>query len=601
MNKTQRLRHLAPLVSLLVLLLLCLTGCDLISGMLEEKRGSLLLEFTDEEARGIPVFTPDISMEIDSYEISGTGPDAGVIHAAGITGEYHVVQELAVGLWQFTISGHNAEGQKVAEATLPVTIRRNQTTEEEVTLKPLEGQGKILLDLSWIDDHDLITNPQVAVSIQPSDLQVSPEGLVITGSQDDRIQQQIEVDAGWYLLTAAIFDGDPAESGNTALWQGICSVRIVKDHETELSHQVSEDEIRMQGTGTASVLISEDMQNQFEVTYSGDAEDLYPDESATFRVSSSHCAQAEYRWYVNGRYQPDEHGTELCYQFLTPGHYRISLFVIENGAICGYDTSVEVLTPIPVTGIVIEEGSTLSMTAGIREELHAVLTPSDATNRGITWSSSAPEIIAVSDAGALTSMRAGTAVITAASAGDPGISASCTVTSAFSAIGDYGPAGGRVFYVDTEDAYPGWTYMTVAPMTEAKELPWGADDLDMTETYTAIGAGKGNTDRILLYLGNSTYMNSAISSYSTYAAKYCAAFSMNGYDDWFLPSQDELGLLSLQWYPLQLGGYGNGGGSPAWSSSSYDGDNAHMTYIMGGSQSTWGKWGTALAVPVRRY
>ena len=58
---------------------------------------------------------------------------------------------------------------------------------------------------------------------------------------------------------------------------------------------------------------------------------------------------------------------------------------------------------------------TLEMNAGDTEALSAVITPSNATNQDITWSSSNSEVATVSEAGIVSAISGGRATITAKS------------------------------------------------------------------------------------------------------------------------------------------------------------------------------------------
>lgn len=85
-----------------------------------------------------------------------------------------------------------------------------------------------------------------------------------------------------------------------------------------------------------------------------------------------------------------------------------------------YDENVSFVTGVSLsqTEASLKLGETLTLTAAV--------SPENAENKQLLWSSSAPQIATVTD-GLVRAVGAGTAVITAASAEDPTISASCTV------------------------------------------------------------------------------------------------------------------------------------------------------------------------------
>jgi hypothetical protein len=88
-------------------------------------------------------------------------------------------------------------------------------------------------------------------------------------------------------------------------------------------------------------------------------------------------------------------------------------------------------------------------------------------------------------------------------------------------------------------------------------------------TGTAIGTGLTNTNAIINVQGGTA------GSY-TYAAGVCADYSVTDvsgvtYDDWYLPSTDELNKLFL----LKGAGFGNFADDLYWSSSNYNSSNAN--------------------------
>ncbi len=109
-------------------------------------------------------------------------------------------------------------------------------------------------------------------------------------------------------------------------------------------------------------------------------------------------------------------------------------------------------------------------------------------------------------------------------------------------------------------------------------MQWGDDGRVLTGT--AIGTGAGNTDLIIA--------NLAIDD--DFAAKVCADYSLTvggvTYDDWFLPSKDELDLMYDNLKVNALGGFsGDDSGDSYWSSSEYYEFKARSQEFSDGSQS----------------
>jgi len=125
-------------------------------------------------------------------------------------------------------------------------------------------------------------------------------------------------------------------------------------------------------------------------------------------------------------------------------------------------------------------------------------------------------------------------------------------------IGDTGPAGGIVFY-DKGKVSDGWRYLEAAPASAEFTVVWGPAKV-VSGTGTAVGSGKRNTQLIVTAYGTSES-----------AARRCANLNVNGFKDWFLPSQDELGLITdnLVWDNVnrKMRGLSNFKDGYYWSSS----------------------------------
>ena len=129
------------------------------------------------------------------------------------------------------------------------------------------------------------------------------------------------------------------------------------------------------------------------------------------------------------------------------------------------------VTQIPVSSIALSQTS-LSLTTGGSATLTATVSPATATDKTVSWSSSNPSVVSVSN-GTVTALAAGTASIAATASN--GITAQCTVTvtapapvqptvssyPGFPGVPDFGSVLGISALVDTADSDDdsmGWFY-----------------------------------------------------------------------------------------------------------------------------------------------
>ena len=165
-----------------------------------------------------------------------------------------------------------------------------------------------------------------------------------------------------------------------------------------------------------------------------------------------------------------------------------------------------------------------------------------------------------------------------------------TVTPLTYTVGDTGPAGGWIFY-DKESYSDGWRYLEAAPNDQTSRS-WGTSRLDVQGADgTAIGDGKQNTLDIIIGdpLANK-------------AADECDSYSItNGgvtYDDWFLPSKDELNQMYANLHSQGVGGFTS---DDYWSSSEKNKIKAWKQDFNNGNQNNNGKNNTCRVRAVRAF
>lgn len=115
--------------------------------------------------------------------------------------------------------------------------------------------------------------------------------------------------------------------------------------------------------------------------------------------------------------------------------------------------------------------------------------------------------------------------------------------------------GGIIFYLDSTGEHG-----LIAAKEDQKKSKWyNGKFVETGATGSGIGAGKQNTAVIV-----------KAQATGEYAASICEGLVLNGYDDWFLPSKDELRLLKEK--KTIVGGFN---GIFYWCSTEY---NSHYAW-----------------------
>jgi len=172
------------------------------------------------------------------------------------------------------------------------------------------------------------------------------------------------------------------------------------------------------------------------------------------------------------------------------------------------------------------------------------------------------------------------------------------------ALGDTGPAGGKIIYVapagfqvtSTTAAFTTYTayYLEAAPANAVggtgsqTEMRWSTRSSspypDPTGTAAAIGRGRNNTALII-----ATEKAAYPSDTYIYAALACDNYSVAGFNDWFLPNRDELtqlynrrvalGLSSGSFWSSSRAGVNNAWGRVFQINGEYEYDRGTDRYV----------------------
>lgn len=168
-----------------------------------------------------------------------------------------------------------------------------------------------------------------------------------------------------------------------------------------------------------------------------------------------------------------------------------------------------------------------------------------------------------------------------------------------------------VFY-DKGEYSDGWRYLEAASADWSDAVgdpsyvfgyyrPNGKTN-ELVGTESAIGVGRENTLALVDAMGDTAYSASSGTSKATYAAKiaseYSATVAGEVYDDWFLPSKDELNEMYENLHKQGLGGFSE---DYYWSSTEYHDFGAWNQGFFNGYWYGYYRYGGLRVRPVRAF
>lgn len=250
---------------------------------------------------------------------------------------------------------------------------------------------------------------------------------------------------------------------------------------------------------------------------------------------------------------------------LSPGQtYTCKFYCVYNGT--RYESGTQSFTTkgssnVSVTGIGLSRASA-TLTAGSKLSLTATVSPSNATNKGVSWSSSNASVATVDSQGNVTAVKTGTATITART-NDGGKTASCTITvSPITIYRLYNPWSGEHFYTSSSSESNhlvslGWNYEGVAwksPTSSSTPVyrlynPWSGDHhytTDASERRSLLNIGW--RDEGIGWYSDDSHGVPVYRLYNPYVTSF--------YHHYTTSWSECQSLISLGWHDEGIGWYG---------------------------------------------
>ena len=266
---------------------ICMLACGTQTGP-QAGSGSLVLSIGCGVLRARTI-VPAVTMEIATFDIQGTGPEAATFGGTGLRGDTYQWDELAPGQWIVTVNACNGDGIRIATATKAAVIVGGETTQLALTVVPLAGPGTLAVSISW--PGSLIASPVVSASLTPDD--GNPAALEFTVGAGSASWSSSDLDAGYYTLSVQLRDG------NALVWGRTEAARILAGQTASVLYPLTEVEINGAPTGTLALQVTADLMNPLGITLSG-VEALLPFQSQMTVTAHADVAADSWQWYLNG-------------------------------------------------------------------------------------------------------------------------------------------------------------------------------------------------------------------------------------------------------------------------------------------------------------
>jgi parallel beta-helix repeat protein len=316
---------------LLLLIAVCfiLTGCyNGNNAISPQSDGAIKLAISKSELTAKTI-QPTLEMTIASFDIRGTGPNGTSFERIGIPESSIIISNLAVGNWTISVDARNAGGTIIAAGVTTVMVAAGITANAGVTVQPLSGTGALRVTVSW--PEGLIANPSVTGVLTPQDETSDSINFTLAANHLSATYENSSLNAGYYTLLVQLKDGA------TVKWGAIESVRIIAGQTAEGGFPLTSTPGQ---NGEVTLVITPDLQNPIQITFSGQEEQLDSGTDMTITASTNPSPVDSYQWYLNGALLSGNTGASITLgKSLGEGSYRLDLVVtkdniVSTGSIC---------------------------------------------------------------------------------------------------------------------------------------------------------------------------------------------------------------------------------------------------------------------------
>ena len=325
----KKLKSLNPF--LLVFITFILFSCELPTQ--NNKVGNLTINFDSATSRDL--IEPAIKMDIDSYLISGIGPDGRSFEPISSNGEAVTITDLYIGEWTITVKGLNEDTISISEGTSTVTIESGKTVSTNILVEEYTGTGTIEFNITWPASD--LEDPQIVATLTNADSSYTGDLSLNIDSEEGQATLSLDVSSGYYLLNFNIYDGATSDINNK-LFGKTNSIRVVKDNSTYVTFETTSSDLNLYGD--LSVSVDNNIISPFRVTVSPTDRKVIEGETQDFLANVDVEGEYTYKWYVDGIVQDSSSNLYTIPNDLSIGNHTIDVVAMSNGIISSASTTL---------------------------------------------------------------------------------------------------------------------------------------------------------------------------------------------------------------------------------------------------------------------
>lgn len=271
-------------------------------------------------------FYPEIKMDIHSYRIEGSVSNEIKFTEYGNIGETVLINGLAPGDWQITVTGLNEDGEDIGQAVAFVAIKAGQTLRKTITVTEIYGEGLLKLNLT-LPSNIPENTPQIHRGLVTLD-QPGKDQIEVIFSNNETFENIIDVkelDSGFYVLTIFLYDDK-----DNVIWNRVETVRIVTNQETVGNIEITAEDI--DSYGELDLTIIDGMPKIFTLTVTQENDLVGPNNSLLFTANPSISGNYEYWWFIDGkRIAGESSQTLLQSNDIAHNRHNLSVVAIRGG------------------------------------------------------------------------------------------------------------------------------------------------------------------------------------------------------------------------------------------------------------------------------